>query len=270
MFNEKVHAIISSFILVCLSFLFVPISSTASAATEEITEPQDIIIEATSPAAAKEISAITIETQMEYLDNAVKSLPKKPIKSLPLIDPIPKKVTSKELTKESTEESMEESMEDVSADTPYESYKKRADNWEMKDVANNEPITTLTAEEINLIERLVESELTGYSQELYYGKLAIANVILNRYRTDYWEFPDTIKEVVYQKNQFTSAFNGRIDKITVTELTKTVVKDALSGVMVVEPDVYFFCTLDASRKEWFENNLNFYGHFSSHDFYSLK
>lgn len=258
MFNEKVHAIISSFILVCLSLLFVPISSTASAATEEITEPQDIIIEATSPAAAKEISPISLEAQIEYLDNAVKSLP--------LIDHIPKQVTSKE----PIEESIEPSMEEISADTPYENYKKRADNWEMKEVASNEPITTLTDEEINLIERLVESELTGNSQELYHGKLAIANVILNRYRTDYWEFPDTIKEVVYQKNQFTSAFNGRLDKITVTELTKTVVKDALSGVMVVEPDVYFFCTLDASRKEWFENNLNFYGHFSSHDFYSLK
>lgn len=149
-----------------------------------------------------------------------------------------------------------------------EYYKQRAENWVPKKVARVEPIT-LTAAEIDLIERVVELELSGNNEKYYNGKVAIANVILNRLRSDYWEFPDTIFEVLYQEGQFYPAGSPYLKKVVVSELTKKAVKDALDGYMVIEPDIYWYCTVNATRKAWFENNLEFKAHFV-HDFYSLK
>jgi len=251
MSKTKVHTHVSNLVLVCLSLLFIPVSTSSSAVL--ITDTQEPVIVSTQP--AEEQLSKTHE-----LDPELKNI----------IDSIPRKLELPELPKPEPDIHVEPLDKALYADNISEYYKKRAETWEAKDVPNMEPITTLTADEINLIERLVECELTGNSQELYYGKLAIANVILNRYRSDYWEFPDTIKEVIYQKNQFSPASSGRINTIKVTDLTKAVVKDALNGVMIIEPDVYFFCTLTTGSKERFENKLDFYGHFSGHDFYSLK
>ena len=54
---------------------------------------------------------------------------------------------------------------------------------------------TITSEEKELLARLVTAEAKG---EPYEGKVEVATVVLNR--VDHEQYPDTIKEVIYEKD----------------------------------------------------------------------
>ena len=123
----------------------------------------------------------------------------------------------------------------------------------------------LTEEEIEIFERIVEAEVTTNNYE---GKLAVANVILNRIESE--RFPNTMKEVVFAKRQFSPISDGRYYKVKITELTKQVIQDALSGYRMVERDVYYFCTPTAPGKGWFETDLRKVGYIAPHNFYGYK
>ena len=64
-----------------------------------------------------------------------------------------------------------------------------------------------TEEDLKLLACLVHAEAGNQSYE---GKLAVANVVLNRVKSG--KFPNTIKEVIYQPGQFTVAANGALAK----------------------------------------------------------
>lgn len=145
-----------------------------------------------------------------------------------------------------------------------------AKEFEDNDIKENSPIPNLTAEEIDLIERVVECEVRGNDIKDYEAKLAVANVILNRYHSDYWEFPDTIEEIIFQKNQFTPASSDIFYTIEVSDVTKKAVEDAINGKMVIDSNVYAFCTVDCKNRDWFEENLVYYGRVGPHVFYSYK
>lgn len=66
-------------------------------------------------------------------------------------------------------------------------------------------------EDIQLLALVTMAEAEGESD---YGKRLVISTILNRVDSEY--FPDTIKEVIYQPNQFTSMWNGRTDRVEVT------------------------------------------------------
>lgn len=123
----------------------------------------------------------------------------------------------------------------------------------------------LTEDEIAIFERIVEAEVTTNNYE---GKLAVANVILNRIESE--RFPNTMKEVVFAKRQFSPISDGRYYKVKVTDLTKQVIEDALSGYRMVERDVYYFCTPTAPGKGWFETDLRKVGYIAPHNFYGYK
>jgi len=124
---------------------------------------------------------------------------------------------------------------------------------------------SLTEEEIEIFERIVEAEVGGNNYE---GKLAVANVILNRVQSS--RFPNTLKEVVFAKKQFSPISDGRYYTIKVTETAKQVVQDALNGSRIVENDVYYFCTPTAPGKGWFETDLRKVGYIAPHNFYGYK
>ena len=67
-------------------------------------------------------------------------------------------------------------------------------------------------EEIELIALVTMAEAEGESEE---GQRLVIDTILNR--VDHERFPDTINEVIYQPNQFTSMWNGRVDRCYVIE-----------------------------------------------------
>jgi N-acetylmuramoyl-L-alanine amidase len=77
----------------------------------------------------------------------------------------------------------------------------------------DEPDTIiLSDEEINLIALVVMAEAEG---ECELGKRLVIDTILNRVDSEYW--PDTVSEVIWQPDQFTSMWNGRADRCYVRD-----------------------------------------------------
>ena len=67
--------------------------------------------------------------------------------------------------------------------------------------------TLLPQEDIELIALVTMAEAEGECEE---GKRLVIDTILNRVDSVY--FPDTVHGVIYQANQFSSMWNGRVDK----------------------------------------------------------
>lgn len=72
----------------------------------------------------------------------------------------------------------------------------------------------ISREELELLALVTMAEAEGESEE---GKRLVIDTVLNRVDSDLSYFPDTITEVIYQKDQFTSMWNGRVDKCYVDE-----------------------------------------------------
>ena len=98
-----------------------------------------------------------------------------------------------------------------------------------------EEVFPLTQEEIELIALVTMAEAEG---ECEYGQRLVIDTILNR--VDDPHFPDTVHEVVYQKNQFSSMWNGRVDRCYVKEELVDLVKEELRNR--TNYDVVFFRT----------------------------
>lgn len=92
-----------------------------------------------------------------------------------------------------------------------------------------------TDAEYKLLAKLVMVE-SGY--ESYEGQLAVANVILNRVKSN--KFPSSIKDVIYSGKQFPPAHNGLLDKSVPNASVLRATKDALNGKNNVGGAVYFF------------------------------
>lgn len=95
-----------------------------------------------------------------------------------------------------------------------------------KPAVTQEPddIPKATVTEIALIAMVTMAEAEGESEE---GKRLVIDTILNRVDSDYW--PDTIEEVIYQPGQFSSMWNGRINKCYVTDEIRELVIEELAN-----------------------------------------
>ena len=80
----------------------------------------------------------------------------------------------------------------------------------------------LSTEEIELIALVTMAEAEGEPEE---GKRLVIDTILNR--IDFGEFPSTVTEVIYQPEQFSSMWNGRIDECYVMEEICQLVEEEL-------------------------------------------
>lgn len=92
------------------------------------------------------------------------------------------------------------------------------------DTIVEEPQYSLTEEEINLIALVTMAEAEG---EPELGKRLVIDTILNRADHDYWYWPDTVTEVIYQEDQFEAMWNGRVDECYVMEEIVQLVKEEL-------------------------------------------
>ena len=85
------------------------------------------------------------------------------------------------------------------------------------------------------------------------GKIAVANVISNRAKSDL--FPDTVQEVIYDRRygsvQFTIAYNGKLDN-TPSKENILAAKCSLDGV-IVAPDCLFY-QADFVKNSWMDKN----------------
>ncbi|WP_246281419.1 cell wall hydrolase [Saccharibacillus qingshengii] len=97
----------------------------------------------------------------------------------------------------------------------------------------------LADEEVLLLQRIVMAEAEG---EPYAGKVAVANVVLNRLRSA--NYPDTIRDVIYQRYQFSPVQNGRFDRVVPSGDSVKAVAEALNGRKEVPDDTYYFVSLE--------------------------
>lgn len=118
-----------------------------------------------------------------------------------------------------------------------------------------------TEKEVALLERLVHAEAEG---EPFIGKVAVANVVLNRIKSD--KYPNTMNDVIYQKRQFSPISDGRINN-TPSEESKFAVKMALEGYLAIPEDVGFFYEPNSAQTHWIGQNKELYGIIGHHHFY---
>ena len=100
-----------------------------------------------------------------------------------------------------------------------------------------------TQDELKLLACLVHAEA---GNQCYEGKLAVANVVLNRVKTS--KYPNSINDVIYQPGQFTVARTGSLAKqldryedysTKSQQLTIKAAKAALSGANNIGSRLYF-------------------------------
>lgn len=110
--------------------------------------------------------------------------------------------------------------------------KEKEEEKRAKIIAHSSPYSDV---ELDLLYRLVECEAGAESEA---GKIAVANVVFNRIRSD--KFPDTLTEVIYQPYQFEPVTTRKIDEIEVSDETITAVNKAVAGAKSVSDDIVFF------------------------------
>ena len=99
---------------------------------------------------------------------------------------------------------------------------------------------SLTESEIDLVALVTMAEA---EDETELGKRLVIDTILNR--VDDSHFPDNVYDVIYQKNQFSSMWNGRIDRCYVKSDIVDLVKEELLNR--TNYDCIFFRTKEYSK-----------------------
>jgi N-acetylmuramoyl-L-alanine amidase len=115
---------------------------------------------------------------------------------------------------------VDESIEDI------ESYQRESviSRGATETIVVKEKEYPISKEEIELIALVTMAEAEGECEQ---GKRLVIDTILNR--KDSNDFPNTIKGVIYQPHQFTSMWNGRVDRCEVREDICDLVKEELES-----------------------------------------
>lgn len=136
------------------------------------------------------------------------------------------------------------------------------------EVAKKEWKYELTKEDYEVLLRIVEAEAGGEDTE---GKMLVACVVMNRVKDE--SFPDTVKEVVFQKEngtaQFSPVYSGRYDRVVISEDTINAVERVLCGEDISEGALYFAARkyADRSKMRWFDEKLTFLFSHGGHEFF---
>ena len=94
------------------------------------------------------------------------------------------------------------------------------------DYEESSMIPDVSDKEIELLALVTMAEAEGESEK---GKRLVISTILNRVDSELAYFPDTITEVIYQPNQFSSMWNGRVDRCYVDEDICELVRDEIKS-----------------------------------------
>lgn len=124
--------------------------------------------------------------------------------------------------------------------------------------------TSLSAGDYHILQRIVQAEAGNCDLT---GRILVANVVMNRVQSG--QFPNNVKDVVYQKSQFSPVSNGSIDRCTVSPQTTEAVDRALAGEDYSKGALYFM-NRAAARKgavSWFDRKLTYLFQHGGHEFY---
>lgn len=115
------------------------------------------------------------------------------------------------------------------------------------------------ADDLYWLSRIIYSE--SGNQPLA-GKIAVGNVVLNRVSSP--RFPNTIHGVIFQRNQFSPARNGTINRTPNTESVMAA-KLCLDGAVELDNVLYFN---RAGLNSWASRNRTFVATIAQHSFYA--
>jgi len=104
---------------------------------------------------------------------------------------------------------------------------------------------TISDSDIELMARTIHGEARG---EPYMGQVAVGAVIINRVLSN--QFPDTIKGVIYQQNQFTAVADGQIH-YSPNSTAYRAARDSLSGTDPTLGSLYYYNPDTAKNKSFF-------------------
>ena len=111
---------------------------------------------------------------------------------------------------------------------------------------------SLEDQEYQVLLKIVEAEAGCEDTE---GRMLVANVVMNRVRNGY--FPNTVTEVVYQRQdgtaQFSPVSDGRIDTVNVSQGTIDAVARVMTGEDISQGALFFRSV--RSRSGWFDQKL---------------
>lgn len=91
----------------------------------------------------------------------------------------------------------------------------------------------INQEEVELLAHLIEGEAGNQEDEC---QRAVGNVVMNRIESD--KFPDSIKEVIYQKGQYACTWDGNFEK-TPSERAYANARWLLEGNRILPDNVVF-------------------------------
>ena len=138
-------------------------------------------------------------------------------------------------------------------------YETKASSIQSKSIRQqNKEVINITNEELLLLSKLVTGEARG---ESYKGQVAVAAVVINRVKDP--RFPDTIRDVIYQKNAFSVVKDGSIN-MQPTESAYTAAQEALYGSDPTNRAIYFW-NPDIATCKWIKT-LNPYMRIGNHVF----
>ena len=171
-----------------------------------------------------------------------------------------------EMPAETAAEMPAETVAEMPAEIPAEAEARLEEGMEPTE-ADSGRVYELSEEDYDALLRLVEAEASG---EDIKGKMLVANVVLNRVESS--SFPDTVKEVIYQRHngraQFSPVATGKIDRVAVSEETVEAVERALCGEDESCGALYFVAPAyaDAANHRWFQKNLTWLFSDHGHEF----
>jgi spore germination cell wall hydrolase CwlJ-like protein len=124
----------------------------------------------------------------------------------------------------------------------------------------------LEEQEYQVLLKIVEAEAGGEDTT---GKILVANVVMNRVRSG--SFPNSVSEVVYERNggraQFSPTVDGRINTVSVSQDTVDAVARVMNGEDLSQGALYFRSV--RSSNGWFDRALNRVCEHGNHIFYTL-
>ena len=125
---------------------------------------------------------------------------------------------------------------------------------------------SLEDQEYQVLLKIVEAEAGCEDTE---GRMLVANVVMNRVRKGY--FPNTVTEVVYQRQdgtaQFSPVSDGRIDTVNVSQGTIDAVARVMNGEDISQGALFFRSV--RSRSGWFDQKLSRVLEHGNHIFYTM-
>ena len=125
---------------------------------------------------------------------------------------------------------------------------------------------SLEDQEYQVLLKIVEAEAGCEDTE---GRMLVANVVMNRVRNGY--FPNTVTEVVYQRQdgtaQFSPVSDGRIDTVNVSQGTIDAVARVMNGEDISQGALFFRAV--RSRGGWFDQKLSRVLEHGNHIFYTM-